>query len=287
MGFESYFSLLSTLGIVLLGQRVLVLDHKQLTNRLLFILSIVLAMLTLSWYEMSQAATMEEAIFYRRHIAPWPFVFYLIALLAFAQLRRKLTAHSPINRLGWPVGFLLFLPALYFVYLDYCTPHIYGGMTRQTNGSWAYLIEAPNYLDYLRSAWAAVTLLLAFGLTYYNYTLHRKTVKGEFLRYGSFSLLACAMLVHVHVFVLPFLGYSVIQNATFSCFLGMLIYSWSFTGIKLFKVKPESAVETILQNMTNLLILTDDRLTIKKINTAFAKIFDCVDGEVINRSLPG
>ena len=279
MSLESYYSLLSTFGIILIGAKVLYLNQKSWVNWNLFFLSLLMSMMTMIWYEMSQAQSYEEALFCRRYAAIWPLIYFLTMYITY--LRSGLPITSRIVKLRWPVGAILFYGALFFVYIDFYTDYYHGGLKMLANGQWAYDISQLSVIDYFRISWVITVIGMSIWFVYYKYKNNKDNSRAHLLKISYLGLTISLIATFVQGWILPIMGFDVSQNVSLSCVVGMLLYGWTFTDFKLFDVQAESAIEQIVDNMTNLLILTNNDLQIKKINHATAQLFACEESEIV------
>ena len=283
MNWESIISLLCSFGIVLIGQRVLLLDRRGLLHNSFFLLTIILAALCFGWYNMSQSTSLELAMESRRIIGLWPLAIYLVMVCTF------LYAHPEHRLLSRPVvlGFGVCWAglALLFTGIDMFTPDFHGGLSLSESGHWLFNLQDPKILDWCRGAWLAITLGASGYFTYWKYQKDRHEDHRFQVSLAFYSVSICLAVVFLHMWLIPMMGFPIFHNVSLEAFLGILFFAWAFTDFKLFEVRAEKAMGSVMDSMTNLLIITNNRYEIKKVNAATEKLFNIKESDILHKTI--
>ncbi|MCB0610032.1 MAG: PAS domain-containing protein [Lewinella sp.] len=282
MPLYAIITLLSAVVILLAGFRIYLMERNNAAYQAFGLVCVNLSWMCFCWYEMEQTGDLATAQFYRKLQFVWalnnPLLVYGSWRLAEMHQKRI----SP-----WiytPFFTLIILPGIYFAYLELFTPNGHGAVTLLQNGRWGLDIKGDVY-TYLRGIW---TILIMGSCLFLIYQVYRKERIPKKKRWLALLLLFFAFVIVSTVsknYILPLQGKSQPLNESVNFALAILVMGWGVSDFRLFELKPESTFELVTGAMTNMLILVDQDLFIKKINPSTEAFFNLPEKEVRSQPL--
>ncbi len=259
----SIILLLNFVLLIFLAIKLTLIERGNLIFQLASVTMLSTACLTLLEFGIMLTGTKENIIFYSQLTQVLQLSVSYIALISTLFFCKPF---SDANQKYLKAGLALF--GIPFLYLSF---HILSGNfsmiinSVEKNHIWYHQIKTDGFQVGLFFFWilsCASIIILSFISAYLNETNQRK--KNWFLYLSFFQFLNTGTLVIV------FLLYS--QNSfvpfltsiplTFSA----ILMSWTFSNFQLFKINPASAFDNIVENMSNLVIITDTNFLINFTN---------------------
>ncbi len=172
--------------------------------------------------------------------------------------------------------FMLFgmlIPAFGFAALE-CTPYFFGTVVQISNNNWGIKIDQASLLDWLRFIWTAIAFIASLVFTLFSYFSAKDKQQRPIRLFLVFVMAIGLSITLYQSYIVPlFFSFNIVRNDSFIVFWGVLIYALAFSDLKLFRLEPNRAVDSILQSMTNLMIITNNYFQIKDVNQAAIQFF--------------
>ncbi|MCI5083388.1 MAG: hypothetical protein MRY78_16945, partial [Saprospiraceae bacterium] len=261
-----------TVGVLLIGFRILFLDSRKYLYRSCFILCLVLFMMLWANYELIRSTDIELASWFSR-------LRQLFSYLATALIAITLWYYARFFKIISNKGiryFMLFgmlIPAFGFAALE-CTPYFFGTVVQISNNNWGIKIDQVSLLDWLRFIWTAIAFIASLVFTLFSYFSAKDKQQRPIRLFLVFVMAIGLSITLYQSYIVPlFFSFNIVRNDSFIVFWGVLIYALAFSDLKLFRLEPNRAVDSILQSMTNLMIITNNYFQIKDVNQAAIQFF--------------
>lgn len=283
MDWVSLLTLACGVFILLIGYRVFLLDSKKKTYRLFFLIAAICSLMCFCWYEMSQTAVLSKAIYYLKLKGVWVFLFPLIAYLLydFSGINHKKTP----TWLKSTFGLFIFLPAFYFFYIESFTSFRTEGIIRMQNGQWGLSLHQCDMVCMLRTTWVLLCSLISVYFFVYFYRMEKGIEKKRRKKYAMILFALCIMTSLIQNNVFPFLGLILPINESITTIIGVILLAWLVIDFQLSDLEAGKSMDKVINAMTNLMILTNEKYIIQKINPAALLFFGVNESEVIGNSL--
>lgn len=169
--------------------------------------------------------------------------------------------------------FGMLIPAFGFAALE-CTPYFFGTVVQISNNNWGIKIDQVSLLDWLRFIWTAIAFIASLVFTLFSYFSAKDKQQRPIRLFLVFVMAIGLSITLYQSYIVPlFFSFNIVRNDSFIVFWGVLIYALAFSDLKLFRLEPNRAVDSILQSMTNLMIITNNYFQIKDVNQAAIQFF--------------
>ncbi len=262
-----YFA--ATLLYLSMGAYAYAVNPGAQANRILLLISFLLAYWTFSILLMTAAPTEELASFWLE-FSTFGWTIVPGAILHFAL---ALTGHHTLLRRWW-IYPLIYGPGFVLAYANFSTAFIVDQLFQEPWG-WTYTrdVGAPWYLTftlyYLGTVLLACVLMLRWGRRAGTNKARSQS------RYVAFSLLITILLIHFYQQVFP--GWlnaklpSLLSIFVVIWFIGMW---WAITRYRLLTLRSDIAANEILDNILDLVILTDQYGRIVEVNRQVPELIE-------------
>ena len=279
MHWVSLLTLAFGVFILLIGFRIYLLDTQNKSYQLFFIISGMASWITFCWYEISKATSLDTVYTYFQWNNIWVFIIPVICLFLwrFSGFQEK----SFPQWLKVTVGTFVFAPAAFFFITEtFVKTNIQ--VIQMANGQWGMTREL-DMLGITQAVWIFMLDLLSIYLFVYFYQNGEQNKTRK--KYALIIFVIAILSSFAHKNILPYLGIIVPINESFTVLLGMSLFAWMVVGFKFSTLDSWREMDKVTRAMTNLLILTDDRFNIEKINPAALAFFGVEEQNVLGKSL--
>lgn len=264
-------TLVHTVGVLVVGVRIILIDYRKYLYRFFFALTILIFAMLWSNYELMRATDLQTASWFAR--LQQFFGYQVTALIVLTLWYYSRFSEVVPNKAIKNVFFFVILSVFLSFSILELTPLHYGKTIQLKNSHWGIIVEEIKVLDWLRfigTSLAHLCAILFVGYSYY--TARDKREKPIKLFLLVIIVLSLSLSLYQNYWVPMFSSFTVLNNESFTSFWGMLFFAWAFSDLKLFKIEPHRAVNDIISSMTNLMILCNNYFQIKDINQA-AQVF--------------
>lgn len=262
---------------ILLGLSVYSLNRKATVNWLFMLVMLTNAYWAFCHFMMAQSASFGEAELWVKALFLWPFLDALMLHFALVFTESSLLK----NKLVYVV---LYLPALFFSFLDISTNLIYAGPALE---SWGYTnaVQMNSAVTNVYGVWSGIfSLLVLFCFaSYYNRVIDKvKKRQTEFMVAG-FSIPIVVSLFTDSLFPVMGLDFPVmgpIFGSVTSVFVVYAMIKW-----ELFSFRAEIAVENVFSAMPDSVVLVSLSGVVIKVNRSLLELSGYLESELIGQSL--
>ncbi len=230
-----------------MGVVVLMQDRRDRLHRVFFLLCIMIAFVAFAEFGYRQAESAEIAEFWLKMSQGAPVIIPMIAYFAGVFTGSIAPGVNPYIVAG------LFIPALFFCFVDFFTNALSGNPLR-TSWGWGQSISQ-NLWYHLYAVWSTVLLAGAAFLSIRYYL----TIQGRKRRnQAKYIALAVSLIVFITIVIDTGMYYVHIQLpecATLGYAVANLVIAYAIRRHRLFVLNPLVASDTILETMSDALFL--------------------------------
>lgn len=275
MTLHSFISLFSAVLALIMGVLVMQQNKKSLLHRTYFLLSSLIFIIAFAEFGFRQAESIRAARFWLRISQCAPTLIPMIvffAILYTGKIKRK-------NHLA--LFSALLTPAFLFIGLDISTG-LLSGYPIHTNWGWASEISRTVWF-HAYSLWSTAMLFFASFLTWRYFA---QCIKDRQKSQAKYIAIAITLIAVFSVIVDTGISYTKFQIPAYSTVgyaLANIIIAYAIRRHQLFIINPTTAANTILETMSDALLLISPEGTIVYSNRSAQHLFNKSADELLGK----
>jgi PAS domain-containing protein len=225
-----------------------------------------------------QAETLSTAIIWIQVSFLWPFVPALMLNIALV-FRGKFTFHD--NKIKY---FLLYLPAAIIALIGIFTNLLTEGAVQEYYG-WTYNIPSDASFFVLMSLYTVLWALLAVMILFSYYKNSKSHMERKQAKYIFIGLYVPLILSLISDIILPLFWQRVPEMTITLITIGLAIITYGMWKFQLPFLSPSMNADTIINIMSNILMILDHKQRIIKINPATSDILGYQEEELYQKNI--
>ncbi|MGF7118658.1 histidine kinase dimerization/phosphoacceptor domain -containing protein [Methanobacterium oryzae] len=276
MNIYAMISLLSSILCLFLGNFIFYKNPKNRINQLVALLSFLLAYLLFVEFGYRQAET-----YYIANL--WFIASFIWALTSSLILHTVLIITGRTNLTENKIFIsLLYIPSIILTILDLNNKLMHTSMVKEYWG-WTYAIQVNSTFYYLSNFW--ITLLFAVSIIL-SYDYYRKSEDRE-KKLAKYIFLALAFIMISGLTtdcLLPALSIRIPELYYTIGALGMAILCYGIIKYRIPPLAPSVVADEIVSTMSNFLVLIDEKMRIKNVNSEGLSLLGYDESEIYGKS---
>lgn len=266
MTLHSFISLLSAILALVMGVVVLQQNRKELLHRTFFVLSSLIFIVAFAEFGFRQAESADVARFWLRISQSSPMLIPVIVLFTIIYTGKI----TKTNRI--PLMLFLSLPALFFIGLDISTGMLSGHPVHMKWG-WVSEISRTTWF-HIYSLWSTIMLFTASLMVVRHYLKCRNDKQKIQAKYIAIAVILIAVFSVVVDTGINYTRIQLPEYATVGYALANIIIAYAIRRHQLFTLNPATASDTILETMSDALLLVSPEGTIVYSNRSAQRLFN-------------
>ncbi len=260
------------MGIVVYGK-----NPRNRTNVLFMVLCLTIAAMGFVEFLYRQAPTMERAMFWLNLGMPWALAVAVVLhfVLSFTESERALSRGITYV--------LIYAPALFFTIAGLLTEQFRGEPERMLWG-WHFRVHS-SPLYHMANAWAGIVAVLVVSLTLRHYIATPDPVKRKRSKYVVVAFVIAAPIIYGTEVVFPLIGIPFPRLTMPSFALVCALVGYGMWRHKLFGLTPAAATESIINTMSDGLLLVGMDKKIKLANHAVQQMLEYGQEELLEQPI--
>ncbi len=270
----AWLSLICAFASFILAAAVFNIDRKNPANRVFFILGILISLLSIADFMTFSIPGEQQAraFLYYKFLNLWPLASVLIFHFAVIFTNNKKLAENPFFLL------LLYIPAAIYAFAifmaGWIVPDIYYGSFRYRFRG--FLGDGTAQIAVF--SWVGVLSLAAF----ITLTVHALRQKESFRKTQGLLVAAAVTFPMATGFVTAIFENSINEApGTLMSFIMITIISFAVIKYRLFGINPAAVAENILNTTHSIIIITDDRGKIIRVNPMACRVLKTKESDLI------
>jgi len=258
------------MGIIVYGK-----NPKNAANIIFMLLSVTTAIWGCVEFLYRQAPTAEQAMFWIRMGAPWALSAALVLHFTLAFIE----AHRWLRR--WPTYLFIYGPAVVFIALSLMPGQFSFTVTRQMWG-WSFQHE-PTMAYYAADVWVLLAGLLSLTLIlWYQFNIQDASKRKRSL-YVVLAFVIAVPVIFTSEIILPHFNIEFPHLTMLVYALVCALIGYGMWKHRLFALSPAAATESIINTMSDGLLLVGMDKKIKLINRATQQMLEYDPSELLEQ----
>ncbi len=265
---------------IYLSSKIRNLDHKNKLYRLTSIAVLAASSLAFWEYEISKVRDIDTMLKYGEiHALIITITIYLCILSVWNFMNS--IQNKKFSKVDSIILLIYSIPTCAILYgLTFTDKSILEGV-HFNNGLWTYQLKSE--LDWLTTSYFSFFTFsfIALNFSFWNYRnkkgSKKSRLRSQFILFFIFTVSVSMFFLFLYNGEIQQHGYYIISPAIIICCIGL---GWTFSNYKLFELSPISAMDNIMDSVSNLITITDNDLNIKYMNRIAREEFGIGDRSI-------
>jgi PAS domain S-box-containing protein len=271
-------SLIAAIICMFLANFIYYYNPKNRLNRLMAVLALFVGFLAFVEFAYRQAETLSTAIFWLQISFLWPFVPALMLNIALI-FRAKFEFHK--NKILY---LLIYIPAIIISGIGVGTNLLTNGAVLMYYG-WTYNIPSDASFFVLMSFWTILYALTAVMIFFSYYKNSKSGMERKQAKYIFIGLYIPLILSLVSDIIIPLFWQRIPEMTMTLITIGLAIIAYGMWKYQFPLLSPSMNADTIINTMSNILIILDHKYRIVKINPATSHILGYLEEELYQENI--
>lgn len=276
MNIYALTSLLAAVICFFLGNFIYYKNPENHLNKLVAILSILVAFLAFTEFAYRQAETITTAIFWLKLSTLWPFVPAILINISLVFTERK---EFLKNKLSY---FLIYTPAFIISIVGLGTNLLIIGATHEYWG-WTYNLYPVSSFFTIMSIWSVFGGLFASILILNYYINSKEELEKKQTKYIFLGLFAPLVFSLITDLILPLSSIRIPELTMTSITVGLIFIAYGIWRYRFPVLTPAMAADKIISTMSNFLIILNIHKKILLVNQSALNLLKYSKEELIGK----